>query len=261
MAFKLTEPQKNVVRWIVEDIRNGYLAEEFNVQWYMGGFDVVCMYDEVKQGSSWDEPPELTPHILNVLEKAGMIHCEPHMSWSSSKQNPRQYESSRTCMLLADAYDAVDSDFDAPDTSFVRHLSPLDDVTELDEALKQRCLPVLGAGGEDPITWDSATRTAGVILEERLRQIGGLQDEHLTGVDLVNRLFGKSGTFSEVLEPAELQSHRDLYAGVVGVFRNRSAHRLVDPSPMDGGAYIVFVDLLLRMASDIQARLDTEIDS
>jgi Protein of unknown function (Hypoth_ymh) len=44
---------------------------------------------------------------------------------------------------------------------------------------------------------------------------------------------------------SERQGYRDLYAGIVGAFRNPSAHRLVDPSPEEGGAFIVFVNLLL----------------
>jgi hypothetical protein len=43
-----------------------------------------------------------------------------------------------------------------------------------------------------------------------------------------------------------------LYAGVVGAFRNRYAHRLIDPLPEDGGAFIVFVNLLLKMLEDLR---------
>jgi len=35
-------------------------------------------------------------------------------------------------------------------------------------------------------------------------------------------------------------------------FRNPSAHRLVDPAPHEGGAYIVFVNLLLKMLDDLR---------
>ncbi len=51
---------------------------------------------------------------------------------------------------------------------------------------------------------------------------------------------------------SERDGYRDLYAGVVGVFRNRYAHRLVDPTPEDGGALIVFVNLLLKMTDDLE---------
>ena len=87
--------------------------------------------------------------------------------------------------------------------------------------LKHRCLPILGAGAADPKLWDSAVRTAGVILEERLRGVGMIKDPQAVGRDLVNKVFGKVGTLaSKFANDAERESHRDLYAGVVGAFRN-----------------------------------------
>jgi uncharacterized protein Ymh len=86
-----------------------------------------------------------------------------------------------------------------------------------------------------------------VILEERLREIGTISDPHLVGRDLVNRIFGQSGTLAyKFTVPGERQGYRDLFAGVVGVIRNPSAHRLVDPTPEEGGATLVFVNLLLK---------------
>jgi hypothetical protein len=136
---------------------------------------------------------------------------------------------------------------------FVRHLTPLADITVLDAELKLRCLPILGAGAADPKLWDSAVRTAGVILEERLRVVGGITDSQTVGRDLVNRVFGKAGTLSgKFAHDSEREGHRDLYAGVVGAFRNPSAHRLVDPTPHEGGAFIVFVNLLLKKLDELR---------
>jgi hypothetical protein len=73
------------------------------------------------------------------------------------------------------------------------------------------------------------------------------------GRDLVNRVFGKTGTLvGKFAHDAEREGHRDLYAGVVGAFRNPSAHRLVDPTPHEGGAFIVFVNLLLKKLDDLR---------
>ena len=158
----------------------------------------------------------------------------------------------RNCTLTGEAYKAVDTNFDAPDTSFMQHLTPLADVTHLDAELKQRCLPILGAGAADPKLWDSAVRTAGVILEERLRSISGVTDPQAIGRDLVNRVFGKSGALSaSFTHDSEREGYRDLYAGVVGALRNPSAHRLIDPTPHEGGAFIVFVNLLLKKLEDL----------
>jgi hypothetical protein len=149
-------------------------------------------------------------------------------------------------------YEAIDSAFAAPDTSFLTHLTPLADITNFDEDIKTRCLPILGAGSADPKLWDSAVRTAGVILEERLRKVGGISDPSRIGQDLVNDVFGKSGTMSwKFGSDSERQGYRDLFAGVASAFRNPFAHRLLDPLPQDGGAFIVFVNLLLKLLGDL----------
>ena len=71
----------------------------------------------------------------------------------------------RHCTLTGKAYEAVDSNFAAPDTCFGRHRTPLADITTLDSELKDRCLPMLGAGAADPKLWDSAVRTAGSFFK------------------------------------------------------------------------------------------------
>ena len=45
---------------------------------------------------------------------------------------------------------------------------------------------------------------------------------------------------------SERDAYRDLDAGVVGAFRNPSAHQFVDPTPHEGSALIAFVNLLLK---------------
>ncbi len=108
----------------------------------------------------------------------------------------------------------------------------LADVTNLDQELKQRCLPILGAGAADPKLWDAAVRVAGVILEERLRDVGGIIDPTRVGRDLVNDVFGNTGTLSaKIPVSSERQGYRELYAGIFGTFRNPNAHRLTAPSP------------------------------
>jgi len=117
----------------------------------------------------------------------------------------------RHCTLTGKAYEAVDSNFAAPDRCFGRHRTPLADITTLESESKDRCLPMLGAGAADPKLWVSAVRTAGVILEERLRSVGRITDGQVIGRDLVNRVFGMRGTLAaKFANEAERESHRDV---------------------------------------------------
>lgn len=251
MPYDITERQKELVRWMVQENREGNLPDEFSVAWTMGG-SLITQYN--------GEHPELSQGALNELDRAGLvmsnISYETKRTTSGTKR-PRVKEStrerSRRCTLTARAYEAVDSDFDAPDTSFVTQLTPLADITNLDDELKRRCLPILGAGSADPMMWDSAVRTAGVILEERLRDVGRINDMNRVGRQLVNDVFGDSGALAGRFSvPSEKLGYRELYSGVVGAFRNPSAHRIVDPTPEEGGAFIVFVNLLLKRLEDLR---------
>lgn len=239
MPYNLTEEHKELMRRLVHEVRAGNLPDEFWVYWV----------DETPVGSfaayEGEHPPAVTQGALDALTASDLILSEPHYRSHG--------ESSRKCTLMGNAYSAVDSDFDAPDTSFVTQLTPLADITNLDEELKQRVLPILGAGSADPMMWDSAVRTAGVILEERMRDVGRIGDAGRVGRELVNDVFGNGGTLVGSFSlDAERQGYRDLYAGVVGAFRNRFAHRLIDPMPEDGGAFIVFVNLLMKMLDDLR---------
>ncbi len=250
MAYNLTDSQKEVARWIINEVREGKLSEEFTLIWVMGGIRIMGY-----KGSR--ELPSFSKGITDALAANDLLLIEPKINTrqAGTSKHPRieQSESSRRCVVTGKLYEAVDSNFSAPDTSFVRHLTPLADVTNLDEELKQRCLPILGAGSADPKLWDSAVRTAGVILEERLRDVGSIADASRVGRNLVNDVFGASGTLaSKFTDSSELSGHRDLYAGVVGAFRNPSAHRFIDPAPEDGGALIVFINLLLKTLEDLR---------
>jgi hypothetical protein len=126
-------------------------------------------------------------------------------------------------------------------------------LANLDIELKQRCISLLSAGSADPKIWDSVIRTAGVILEERLRDIGKVTDKSRRGRDLVNDVFGDKGTLAtKIPSDSERIGYREMYAGIVGVFRNPFAHRLIDPTPEDGYTVVIFVNLLLKMLEDLR---------
>ena len=80
----------------------------------------------------------------------------------------------------------------------------------------------------------------------------------------MNSVFAANGTLADRFTKSEREGYRDLYAGIVGVFRNVYGHRIVDPTPEDAGAFIVFVNLLLKRLEDLTAvliRIDPEDDS
>lgn len=221
MSYVLTDRQKALAEWLVQAVRQGQIGEEFTVVWLE---DEGGIFPAVK-----DQPP-ITKGDLDGLENAGLILAHANYETKTShvgRKNPklkqRERETNRRCALTGTAYEAVDSDFDAPDTSFVRNLTPLADGTNLDPELKKRCLQMLGADSADPTLWDSAVRVALVILEERIRHTASIADPNRTGRDLVNDVFGNKGTLAHLFESdSERVGYRDLYAGVVGVFRNRS---------------------------------------
>jgi hypothetical protein len=249
----LTENQKDLARWFVKQVSGGDLSEEFVISW--------ISEERVEIGGFRGKPPAISKGMLDALAAAELLICIPEYQTSDYKLESihgpvtqrKQLELRRRCVLTGKAFKAVNSNFATPDTSFVTHLTPLADVTNLDNEIKTRCLPILGAGSADPRLWDSAVRTAGVILEERLHTVGGIADSGRVGRELVNDVFGKQGTLvTKFPQDSERQGYRDLYAGVVGALRNPYAHRLVDPTPEDGGATIIFVNLLLKMLEDLR---------
>jgi uncharacterized protein (TIGR02391 family) len=230
--YNLTPSQKGLLRWIVNEVRKNLLSEQFTIVWTHGGTEIVDYSSPV--------PPELnTDGCLKALEASHLLINE-------------KIQHGIKCTLRGKAYEAVDSNFDAPDTSFIKHLTPLADISGLDKELKERCLPK----SNDPKDWDSAIRTACVVLENRLREIGGISDGSI-GIDLVNKIFSEkggtlAGKFTGDTGAAKRQGYRDLFAGIFGVFRNPIAHRFVDPTPEGGGAIITFVNLLLKMLEDLR---------
>jgi hypothetical protein len=134
--YNLTNSQKDLLRWFVQQVNHKHLSEEFIISWLLEGPSI--------SGYSGEEPlPELKKAAIEALHAEGLL-------WREVLGNARR------CTLTGKAYEAVDNNFDAPDTSFVKHLTPLADITNLDEQLKQRCLPILGTG--------SANRRHGILL-------------------------------------------------------------------------------------------------
>jgi hypothetical protein len=254
VAYNLTNPQKDLLRWMVQENRAGRLLDEFHVHWLEEFGGLILEYQD--QG----DYPQITQGALDSLEAAGLLIGIPNIqtrtSQSGTVKKPKFTESrselGRRVVITARAAEAVDSDFDAPDESFMTQLTPLSDTSNLDDELNERCLPPLMTGSSNPKMWDTSVRTAVVILEERLRDVGGIADSERIGRGLVNDVFGANGSMAGRFTSSERDGYRDLYSGIVGVFRNVYAHRIVDPTPEEAGAFIVFVNLLLKRLEDLR---------
>ena len=235
--YNLTNKQKELLQSLINAIEEGNLDEEF---WVIHSLKGISLFSPGKQKGYNFPSSQSLQGTLDALAQEQMITC--------TKRSSDEYR----YVITSRAYDAVKSNFDEPDTSFIKHITPLADVSNLDNELKTRCLPIIGAGSSDPTLWDSAVRTAGVILEERLRQKGTIGDPNIMGQGLVNKIFSKTGTLaSRFTVDSERQGYRDLYAGIIGSYRNPSAHKLIDPTPEEGGAFIIFVDLLLKKLDNL----------
>lgn len=112
-----------------------------------------------------------------------------------------------------------------------------------DEELMRRCGHLIHLGA-----FDEAVRSAFVLLEERLRKSVG--EDRMTGTQLANFAFNSSdGQLAKQLgySTSEREGLREIYSGAFKLFRNPTAHGVVEYSAAEGKAIIGFVDLLLRL--------------
>jgi hypothetical protein len=128
MDYNLTENQKSLARWIIQQVRNGKLQEEFLVIWMppeIGGPDSGLVHGIIGECPGH---PEVTPGLLDALAEAELLLCKPSYQTTSEQfvktvyggptTTHHEYEVNRTCALTAKAYEAVDSDFESPPIQF-----------------------------------------------------------------------------------------------------------------------------------------------
>ena len=104
MHLNSTDSQKAVISWIVNEIRKGYLAEEFMIAWHMGGFDIVGYKGK-------ENIPEITRGGLDAFDRAGLVLSLPNFRYFSGSD----IETSRNCTVLERAFLAVDNAFNLPE--------------------------------------------------------------------------------------------------------------------------------------------------
>lgn len=129
--------------------------------------------------------------------------------------------------------------------------------TGLDEELLRRCGPLIRMD-----KFDEAVRSAFVLLEERLRK--AVNKEGMTGTQLANFAFSPAkGPLAKHLgrSQAEREGLRELYSGAFKLFRNPTAHGVVDYSAAQGKAIIGLVDLMLKMLKRVEELPSPELFS
>ena len=79
MSCNLTDSQKDLVRWLVEQKRAGNLPEEFSVLWMPHGGQIPGLMET--------QPP-ITKGALDALASAEMLLCSPNLD----KPEPNRVE-------------------------------------------------------------------------------------------------------------------------------------------------------------------------
>lgn len=93
--------------------------------------------------------------------------------------------------------------------------------------------------------YDSAIRKGFVVLKERLCSTYQM-DRRLDGQDLVNSIFGSTGSTTPTLSNKERQALRDLLAGLYGLFRNKYGHEDVESAWHEADAVLSMINTLLK---------------
>lgn len=122
--------------------------------------------------------------------------------------------------------------------------SVLDEVS--DEVLKER-MSRLGSAPSDTII-----REAGVVLEDRLRQIAGT-DSMDHGIKLVDAVLNpQDGVLIFSSHPGEQDGVRMLYRGAMQFIRNPPMHKLMDYTEGASRLFIRLIDSLLLLITELK---------
>jgi len=107
---------------------------------------------------------------------------------------------------------------------------------------------------------DTTLREAGVVLESRLRKVGGDVDKNLSGVQLVDAVFNpEKGSLIFSDHPAEQEGIKLLFRGAIQFVRNPPMHKLIDYQEGSARTLIRLIDSLLLLLEDGKPRVNNEV--
>jgi hypothetical protein len=100
LSYSLTERQQDLLRWLVGQINEHNLPEEFRVFWEVGGASI---------GEFKGQHPEITKGMLDALNNAGLLLCAPEYVTIPGDR----LEICRRCTITGAAFKAVEADFES----------------------------------------------------------------------------------------------------------------------------------------------------
>jgi hypothetical protein len=144
-------------------------------------------------------------------------------------------------------FQALEQENEALRQELEERISPLDEVA--DDVLGER----LRRLGDPPL--DTLIREAGVVLEDRLRQLAGEAGPSLHGVGLVDAIMNfKTGSLILSKHPGEQEGVRMLYRGAMQFIRNPPMHRLIEYPESTVRIFIRLMDTLLQFLEEVKPR-------
>jgi hypothetical protein len=182
------------------------------------------------QGVPVQKSPDVQPKSLKILQ----VLQDYEMSWKEKLQEAenRAITTERENRELLEKLSQSNS--------------ALSEIT--DEILKKR----IGTLLDSPL--DTMIREAGVVLEDRLREVGKAGYD-LEGVKLVDALLSpKKGTLVFSSHSGEQDGVRMLYRGAMQFIRNPPMHKLIEYPENTARLLIRLVDSLLQLLSEAELR-------
>lgn len=183
MAYNLTENQKELARWIVQDLRNGIREEEFDFFWIEAG--------RTLGGLTGDDPDGkiMTRGNVQALCDEGMLRLEGETSGRLG------------VVVRGRLYEAVESNFGAASTERPRSTMSEYDLTETEKDVLRRLVQKSDEGCFDAdefhFTWGRGENPAKLL---------GCEDEFRDVRGCLKRVFTDSSQQAPSVEPSDESS-------------------------------------------------------
>jgi len=110
MDLNLTSEQKDLIRWLVQQVKDGKLSQEFTVTWRTGWSPLIADFE--------DDTSQITKGRLKILADMQMISFIPEYAEGSMVSIDWR------CTLRQKAYDAIDSNFSAMNIPWMTKEAP-----------------------------------------------------------------------------------------------------------------------------------------